>query len=164
MVTRFQRLCVAVTLCVSLVVLDQFSKYWVQGWLASSNGHPISLTMFLDIVLVRNQGIAYGLFQQEHYLGVLLLVALSLVIVVGLSVWIYRGTTLFRSVALAMICGGALGNLIDRAYHGYVIDFILFHVGRFSWYVFNVADVAVVVGVILLLVEDHLFHRNEQND
>jgi len=117
----------------------------------------VTLTPFLDLVLTWNPGISYGLFRQEGPLGQWLLLGLKAIAVILLWIWLARAGTRLTALSLGLIIGGAVGNAIDRFAYGAVADFVLFHITtasfRFDWYVFNVADVAIVAGVIGLLYE-----------
>lgn len=135
------------------LVLDQGSKLWLLYSVDLGTTGPYRLLPVLDIVLVWNRGISYGLFQQYNDLGRWLLAGLTIVASIALWVWSVRIHDRFVGLALALIIGGALGNGIDRVYHGAVVDFVYFHVGDFSWYVFNLADVWIVAGVIGLLID-----------
>jgi len=109
--------------------------------------------------VVWNRGISYGLFQQDSEFGRWALVALSVVAGIGLSLWIRRAPNPLVAAALGLIVGGALGNAVDRVAYGAVFDFIHFHVGSFSWYVFNIADAAIVAGVVGLLYDALVLER-----
>jgi len=130
--------------------LDQTHKWWMLGVYDISANQPIALTPFFEMVLVWNKGVSYGLFR-SHEQGVL--IGLSLAITALLWVWACRAQQALTAWALALIIGGALSNALDRLLRGAVADFFHFHVGGFSWYVFNIADVAIVAGVALLLYE-----------
>ena len=138
------------------LVLDQASKLYLLFGYDLPVREPLVLAPFLDLMVVWNRGISYGLFQQETELGRWALLAVSVAAVVGLSVWMARATSGLLAAALGLIVGGAVGNAIDRIAYGAVFDFVHFHVGSFSWYVFNIADAAIVAGVIGL-VYDSLF-------
>src|SRR6202007_155086 len=101
----------------------------------------------------RNPGISYSLLSAHSAAGRWGLVALALIATACLVVWLWRARMRSTALALGLIIGGGLGNAYDRFMYGFVADFYHFHVGNFSWYVFNLADVAVVAGVGLLLVE-----------
>jgi signal peptidase II len=111
------------------------------------------LTSFFELILVWNRGISYGLLQQQSELGRWGLIVFSLGAAVGLSIWAWRAGEPLLSGGLALIVGGALGNAVDRVLYGAVLDFAHFHWGSFSWYVFNIADAAIVVGVAVLLYD-----------
>lgn len=136
---------------VATFVLDQATKLWVLSLAIPERG-PLRIAPFLDITLVWNRGISYGLLQQDG-LGRWLLVAATVAASVGLTVWLMRARHAVVRLALGLIVGGALGNLVDRVAYGAVVDFVHLHAGSFSWYVFNVADAAIVVGVGLLLLD-----------
>ncbi|MBB2963592.1 signal peptidase II [Methylobacterium sp. R2-1] len=135
------------------LVLDQASKLWLYFGTDLVMTQPWRLAPFADFVVVWNRGVSYGLFQQEGGFGRWLLVGVSLAAAIGLSVWMYRSGSRLLAVALGLIVGGALGNAIDRAAYGAVFDFVHLHAGTWSWYVFNVADAAIVAGVIGLIID-----------
>lgn len=135
------------------LVLDQASKLWLYFGTDLVMTQPWRLAPFADFVVVWNRGVSYGLFQQEGGLGRWLLVGVSLAAAIGLSVWMARAGSRLLAVALGLIVGGALGNAIDRAAYGAVFDFVHLHAGTWSWYVFNVADAAIVAGVIGLILD-----------
>ncbi|MGL4240921.1 MAG: signal peptidase II [Beijerinckiaceae bacterium] len=134
-------------------VLDQASKLYLYFVVDIAAAQPIRLAPFLEFILVWNRGISYGLFQQESDVGRWLLVAFSLAAAVGLGIWAWRSGEKLLSAALALIVGGALGNAVDRVLYGAVLDFVHVFAGTFSWYVFNIADAAIVVGVGILLYD-----------
>jgi signal peptidase II len=118
---------------------------------------PVRLGPFFDLVLTRNTGISYGLFQTQGALGQGVLLAVKALAVVLLWIWLSHARGRLAALSLGLIIGGAVGNAIDRLAYGWVADFVFFHVStatwRFEWYVFNLADVAIVAGVIGLLYE-----------
>ena len=141
------------SIALATAVIDQAQKLWTLFVFDIANRPPVELTSFFEVILVWNYGVSYGLFQQESAAGRWALVAFTAVAVVLLSIWLARTETRIGAAALGLIIGGAIGNAIDRAAYGAVADFFHFHVGAFSWYVFNLADVAIVAGVALLLYE-----------
>ncbi|MBV9346659.1 MAG: signal peptidase II [Pseudolabrys sp.] len=149
---RFGLLVAAVT-----CAIDQASKVYLLFVFDLADRGRVAVTPFLDFVLTRNKGISYGLFQQEGLLGQWVLLALKAVAVALLLVWLRRAGTRLTALSLGLIIGGAVGNGIDRLVYGWVADFALFHIStanwRFNWYVFNLADVAIVAGVLGLLYE-----------
>jgi signal peptidase II len=138
---------------VIVFALDQASKLWLLFAVGLAENGPFAVLPFMDIVLAWNRGISYGLFQQYSDLGRWGLVAISFIAAIWLGRWMWREPRRLTVVALALIIGGALGNGVDRAVYGAVVDFVHLHWGRFSWYIFNVADAAIVVGVTALLYE-----------
>jgi signal peptidase II len=137
-------------------VLDQASKLYLLFVLDLAN-HPLRLGPFFDFVLTRNTGISYGLFQTQGPVGQWVLLVFKALAVLLLWLWLARSKDRLTALSLGLIIGGAVGNAIDRLAYGWVADFVFFHVStpnwRFNWYVFNLADVAIVAGVVGLLYE-----------
>ncbi|HEY6254557.1 MAG TPA: signal peptidase II [Xanthobacteraceae bacterium] len=137
--------------------IDQASKLWLLYVFDIAARVPVRLTPFLDLVLVWNKGISYGLFPQEGALGQWALIAVKAAAIVLLWAWLARTPSRLTAVALGLITGGAIGNGIDAFLHEGVADFVLFHITtqtiHFNWYVFNFADTAIVAGVAGLLYE-----------
>ncbi|MCA3555420.1 signal peptidase II [Aestuariivirga sp.] len=152
MKARFWGPLAPLTLGLAVVVfgVDQLHKYWMLDVYGIIEKAPVRITSFFDLVMVWNTGVSYGLFSthlQEW------LVALTLAIVILLWIWACGASRAIAAAALGMVIGGALGNASDRLTRGAVADFFHFHYQSFSWYVFNVADIAIVVGVALLMYE-----------
>lgn len=135
------------------VAIDQGQKYWALYIHDIANSGPVDWTPNLQFVLVWNRGVSYGMFQQETEFGRWALISFRIAAVVLLLAWLARISTKIGAVAIGLIIGGALGNAIDGVLYGAVADFFLLHAGDFSWYVFNLADVAIVAGVALLLYD-----------
>jgi signal peptidase II len=150
-VTSARRLGLSVVLVVFLA--DQALKLWLLFGLRLAETGPFAVTPFMNIVLAWNRGISYGLFQQHTDIGRWGLVVISIVAAVWLGRWMWREQRPVTVVSLALVVGGALGNGLDRAVFGAVVDFVHLHWGNFSWYIFNIADAAIVVGVVGLLYE-----------
>ena len=142
---------------IGVLVLDQASKFWLVRVFDIAHRGTVKLTPFFDLVLAWNQGISFGWFQNDGAGAQIVLMAIKAVAVVVLAVWMARSRTLLATLALGLIIGGAVGNGIDRFAYGAVVDFALFHVqiggNTFNWYVFNLADVAIVAGVAALLYD-----------
>ena len=138
-------------------VLDQASKLWLLNMFGLADRGVVEVMPFVELVLTWNTGISYGWFQQEGPFGQGALLALKVVAVALLWIWLAKASSRLSAVALGLIIGGAIGNGIDRLAYGAVADFMLLHMEtptwRFNWYVFNLADVAIVAGVIGLLYE-----------
>lgn len=133
-----------------LVVVDQLTKYAITGWLAF--GEKYTVTSFFDIVLVYNPGAAFSFLSDAGGWQRWFFIVLALAVSAWLVVLIRRHATEFwLPLAASLILGGAIGNVIDRMLFGAVIDFLYFHVGRYGWPAFNVADSAITIGVALLL-------------
>jgi signal peptidase II len=138
-------------------LIDQASKLWLLFVFDLPARGRVEIAPFLDFVFTKNTGISYGLFQSQGALGQWILLGVKAAAVVLLLVWLARSTTRLTALSLGLIIGGAAGNAIDRLAYGWVADFVLFHINtatwRFYWYVFNLADVAIVAGVVGLLYE-----------
>ncbi|NBJ13733.1 signal peptidase II [Microvirga sp. SYSU G3D207] len=135
------------------LVLDQATKLYTLFVFDLPVKEPVEFAPFINLIVVWNRGISYGLFQQSSDLGRWALIVISILAAIGLSVWIRRTSAKLLAASLGLIVGGALGNVIDRLAYGAVFDFIQFHIGSWSWYVFNVADAAIVAGVVGLLYD-----------
>ncbi len=139
------------------LVLDQATKLWLLFVFELGRKGAVAVTPFFDLVLAWNTGISYGWFQQDGPVGAAVLLGFKVVAVIALAIWMARAKTRLATIGLGLIIGGAIGNAIDRAAYGAVVDFALFHVqwgGKtLNWYVFNIADAAIVVGVAALLYD-----------
>ena len=136
-----------------LLILDQASKYAILYGLGLQEGQKIFLTQNIDLLMVWNRGISYGLFQQNSDLGRWLLVIVGLAACIFIWIWSNRAQTKCFCIGAALVIGGGLGNTIDRVIYGAVADFVSLHAFNFYWYVFNIADVAIVAGFALLLYD-----------
>ena len=145
---------------VAVLALDQASKFWLVRVFDIGHRGAVRLTPFFDLVLAFNPGISFGWFQNDSPSAQIILMVVKALAVVILGVWMARSRTLIATLALGLIIGGAIGNAIDRFAYGAVVDFALFHVqiggNTFNWYVFNLADVAIVAGVAALLYDSLL--------
>ena len=142
---------------VAALVLDQASKLWLLNVFELGRRGAVAVTPFFDLVLAWNTGISYGWFQDTGPAGQAVLLAVKAIAVIVLGVWMAKSGTRLAVIGLGLIIGGAIGNAIDRLAYGAVVDFALFHlqIGRktYNWYVFNLADVAIVAGVAALLYD-----------
>ena len=135
------------------LVADQASKWWMLDVLHLPERGTVPLLPVLSLTMVWNQGVTFGLFHQEGAAGPWILAAVALAVVVALGFWLRRAETRLVACALGAIAGGAIGNVLDRVRFGAVVDFIHAHAGGWSWYVFNVADAAIVCGVAALVLD-----------
>ena len=138
---------------VLVLAADQASKWWVLHVLRLPEIGTVPVLPVLNLTMVWNQGVTFGLFHQEGAAGPWVLAGIALAVVVALAVWLRRAETRLVAVALGAIAGGAVGNVIDRLRFGAVVDFIHAHAWGWSWYVFNVADAAIVCGVAALMLD-----------
>ena len=145
---------------IAALVADQASKLWLLNVLDIAHRGAVKITPFFDLELAWNVGISFGWLQSDSPIAQVGLMAVKVVAVIVLAVWMARSRTYLATVALGLIIGGAVGNGIDRFLHGAVVDFAHFHLEiagiRYSWYVFNLADVAIVAGVTALLYDSFL--------
>jgi signal peptidase II len=138
-------------------VADQAAKCWLLNVFDLGGRPPVAIGPFVKLVLTWNTGISYGLFPQQGPVGQWALLAFKVAAVAFLWVWLSRAPSRLTAAALGLIIGGAVGNAIDRLHWPGVLDFLLLHLETaafsFQWYVFTLADVAIVAGVIGLLYE-----------
>ena len=146
----------------ALVVLaaDQASKYWILHVLDLPELRQVVLLPVLNLTMVWNQGVTFGLLNGLGSWSHFVLAAIALLVVAALAVWLRRAENPVAAVSIGAIAGGAVGNVIDRLRYGAVVDFIHAHIGEWSWYVFNVADAAIVCGVAALILEGQLLRRS----
>ena len=162
-------LILGLSLMIDVIILDQLSKWAITELIlrANSGGESIGLVEWImnaperlgfvsvpvlpsfNLTMVWNEGISFGLFQN---MGIWPLVAMAFVISVVLMKWLLQSTSKFEAISLGMIIGGAIGNVIDRFRFGAVADFFDVYVGTYHWPAFNIADSAISIGVILLLI------------
>lgn len=141
----------------AVLLADQATKLLVLTKVDFGESGLVRVTPFMDLVQTWNTGVSYGLFPQGAD-GWWILGGLKLVAAIAFFIWLARVWRPLEAVALGLLIGGALGNAIDRAAYGAVFDFVSLHAFGYRWYIFNVADIAIVVGVMLLLY-DSVFSR-----
>ena len=149
---------------IALVVfaLDQLTKWFVAGPLELQNVGQIVLLPIFNLSWTENYGISLGLLNAKTEVGRWMLVAVTGAIAIGVAIWIGREKQRGDQLALGMVLGGALGNILDRVRFGYVVDFADLHFGGFRpFLVFNVADAAISIGVVILLLRAFLI-RDER--
>jgi signal peptidase II len=138
-------------------IIDQASKFWLLDVFDLTDRVRVAVTLMIDLVVTWNTGISYGLLQQNGLFGLWALLAFKSAAVVFLWIWLARASSRLTAAALGLIIGGAFGNTVDRLHWPGVMDFVLFHIETagwsFRWYVFNLADVAIVAGVAGLLYD-----------
>jgi signal peptidase II len=144
----------------AVLALDQASKLWLLRVFDIGHRGAVRVTPFFDLVLAWNPGISFGWFQNDSAVAQTSLMIIKAIAVIVLAIWMARSRTLLATIALGLIIGGAIGNAVDRFAYGAVVDFALFHLqiggNTFNWYVFNLADVAIVAGVAALLYDSFL--------
>jgi signal peptidase II len=140
-----------------VLALDQASKLWLLFVFDIAHRGVVKVTPFFDLWLAWNVGISFGWFQNDSQIAQTALIVIKAVAVIVLAIWMARSRTPIAALGLGLIIGGAVGNGIDRFAYGAVVDFVLFHLqiggNTYNWYVFNLADVAIVAGVAALLYD-----------
>jgi signal peptidase II len=143
-----------------VLLLDQLTKWWIRV-VVLDPPREIPLTPFFSLVYARNTGVSFSLFRADSPAGQWVLSGVALLIAAGLVVWMSRLTRAWPIVALALVVGGAVGNVVDRLRLGFVFDFLDFHWAGYHVPAFNLADSAITVGVVMLLL-DSLFGRADE--
>lgn len=136
----------------AVIVLDQWTKWMVEVHLPHHAAHPL-IPGFLNLTHVRNTGVAFGLFASDGMAGILTLLGLGALTAVSVYFWFAPVRDRLLLVALALVVGGAIGNLIDRVSSGAVTDFVDVYVGLHHWPSFNVADSAISIGIVLMALD-----------
>ena len=140
-------------LALAALALDQGSKRWALGALGAEIREPVALTPFVDLRLSWNQGVSFSLFQAHGGGSRALLLSVTLAATLALALWLWRSTRLASALGLGAIVGGALGNGYDRFAYGAVADFLDLHWGVRHFFIFNLADAAINLGVALLFAD-----------
>lgn len=136
---------------VMVVAADQLIKAWVVGFFAIRSSSVLVVSPVFNLVMAWNKGISFGLFNSGG--GTLVFVALAVAIVAALLWWLSRTRERGLQIAIGLVIGGAVGNIIDRLVRGAVIDFLDFHLGRLHWFAFNLADTAICLGVFFIAID-----------
>ena len=141
--------------------LDRISKFYVILQSEKNISYDLFQSKYLNINLVWNDGIAFGLlsFDKDHLYNLLTILSIVLIIIIFFMILKSKG---FKKYSLLMILGGALGNLYDRIYFKAVPDFIDFHIGNFHWFIFNVSDIFISLGVLLLISLELINNKKEK--
>ena len=152
---------VNLTIILSIFILDRLTKLYVVYLDKINSGSEIYLSKYLNIYLIWNEGIAFGLFSFDEKNLYNYLTILILIIVVFLLFWIIKSNGI-QKYALSMIFGGALGNLFDRILYRAVPDFIDLHINNFHWFIFNIADIFITIGVFLMILSEFIVKDNHE--
>jgi signal peptidase II len=153
------------SIALAVFALDQLTKWVVAGPLRLREVMQITILPIFNLTWTENNGISLGLFNATTEVGRWMLVGVTSAIAVAVAVWIGRERHRWDQAALGMILGGALGNILDRVRHGYVIDFADLHFGAFRpFLVFNVGDAAISIGVVILLLRAFLMRGEEPKE
>src|SRR3954453_13913586 len=148
----------------AVFALDQLAKWWVTGPLAVDHeGAILYILSFFQFTYTENNGISLGLLNATTPVGRWMLVGLTSAIAVGVAWWLGREKYRLDQVALGMVLGGALGNILDRTRHGYVVDFADLHFGEWRpFLIFNVGDAAISIAVVILLLRAFLSRKDQE--
>ncbi len=146
-------------LILSIFVLDRFTKEYVIFENEKNLSSELFVSKYLNINLIWNEGIAFGLlsFNQSYFYNILTILIAIIIIIIFFMLLKSKG---FKKYSFLMIFGGALGNLYDRIFFRAVPDFIDFHIGNFHWFIFNVADIFISIGIICLIFDELFFNKN----
>ena len=147
----------------SIFGLDRFSKVYVISKNEKNLSSELFVSKYLNIELVWNEGIAFGLlsFNQSYFYNILTILIVVIIIIIFFMLLKSDG---FRKYSFLMIFGGALGNLYDRIFFKAVPDFVDFHIGNFHWFIFNVADIFISLGIICLIFDEMFFNKNNNEE
>ncbi|MEE8334435.1 MAG: signal peptidase II, partial [Alphaproteobacteria bacterium] len=143
-----------------VIAADQLSKWWILA-VVMNPPELYSLTSFFNIVLVWNRGASFGMFGSAPGWVSWALAAFAVMIAIALLIWMRLAKSRLLTAALGLVAGGALGNVVDRVRFGAVVDFLDFHVGAWHWPAFNVADAAITIGVMLLILDSFKSDREK---
>jgi len=145
---------------ISIFILDRVTKIYVINFYDNNFGTDLLNSKFLNIRLIWNEGIAFGLFSfnEEFFYNILTFLIGSVIIIIFIMIKKSEG---FKKYSLSMVLGGALGNFYDRIFFKAVPDFIDFHIGNFHWFIFNVSDIFITIGVILMIVLELISNKKE---
>ena len=146
---------------ISIFILDRVTKIYVINFYDNNSGTDLLNSKFLNIRLIWNEGIAFGLFSfnEEFFYNILTFLIGSVIIIIFIMIKKSEG---FKKYSLSMVLGGALGNFYDRIFFKAVPDFIDFHIGNFHWFIFNVSDIFITIGVILMIVLELISNKKEK--
>jgi signal peptidase II len=150
-----------ISIAVFVIAADQLSKWYILNEVMAPP-RVIEVTSFFNFVLVGNRGVSFGLFSSDSAWVQPAFAAFATAVAGFLMVWLRKAENRLLAISLGMVIGGALGNAVDRLWHSAVIDFLDFHAAGYHWPAFNVADAAITVGVVLILLEG-LFADQKQN-
>jgi signal peptidase II len=153
------------TVAALVAIADQLVKAWILGLFAAqpAGGGVVQVASFFNLVLAWNHGMSFGLFNSNAALNAAIFTVLAAIIVGGLVMWLWRVQEPLLAVAIGLVIGGAVGNVVDRLWRGAVVDFLDFHLGEWHWFAFNLADAAICIGVGLMLIDSLLGRREAPN-
>ena len=160
---RLNKLIIGFVLLVICFAIDRFSKIYILNILNNEGQVDFYINQYLNIYLVWNTGIGFGLFSSEDNLFYNLFTTIIIIINILIFYFAFIETKI-KSFFLMIILGGSLGNLFDRVYYRAVPDFIDFNYAGYHWFIFNVADIFITVGIICLIFSEILFYKQKNNE
>ena len=160
--TKLKTFFLNLIILITIFLIDRISKFYIRKLAELENAVDIYVTPYLNLFLIWNKGIAFGLFSFNHSIAYNFISTVIVIISSGILVLITKNNGI-KKYALIFVLGGALGNLFDRIYYSAVPDFFDLHIGEFHWFVFNVADIFITIGVICLIFVE-LFYNKKAND
>ena len=160
--TKLKTFFLNLIILITIFLIDRISKFYILKLAELENAVDIYVTPYLNLFLIWNKGIAFGLFSFNHSIAYNFISTVIVIISSGILVLITKNNGI-KKYALIFVLGGALGNLFDRIYYSAVPDFFDLHIGEFHWFVFNVADIFITIGVICLIFVE-LFYNKKAND
>ena len=143
----------------SVLLIDFLSKNKIISIFKEGIVEKIYINEYLDFILVFNTGISYGLFSGGGDFQKWILISLSILIIIFLLSFVRNESSILSKLGISFIIGGALGNVLDRFIYGAVVDFISLHAKGFSWYIFNIADMFIVLGVIFFILSQFILSK-----
>ena len=146
---------------ITIFILDRVTKIYVINFYDNNTGNDLLNSEYLNIRLIWNEGIAFGLFSfnQEFFYNSLTFLIGAVITIIFFMI---RKNTGMKKYSLLMILGGAIGNFYDRVFFKAVPDFLDFHIGNFHWFIFNVSDIFITIGVILMIVLEFISNKKEK--
>ncbi len=159
----FKKYLVDFSIIIFIFLIDRVSKLLIIRSPETYDQYGISVTSFLNFNLIWNEGIAFGLFSFDEKLYYNLL-TIFIILVTILIIWLMLKSKGFERFSFIMIIGGSLGNIFDRAFYSAVPDFIDFHVNNFHWFIFNVADIFITLGILFLISIEIFNNKKVKNE
>ena len=161
--TNYKKILLNLVLIIVLFLIDRISKIYILKLAELNNAVDIYITPYLNLYLIWNKGVAFGLISfDDQFIYNLITFVISLIIITLIVVTAKSKD--IKKYFYMMIIGGALGNFFDRVYYSAVPDFIDLHVGNFHWFVFNIADIFITIGVICLITAEMIIDKNTNNE
>jgi len=141
------------SIALAAFLADRLSKWWLIDVFGITERGIVKVLPFFDLVMAWNRGISYGLFQADTGLGIAILAGFAILVTAALTLWLARIHHRLMALSIGLIIGGAVGNIYDRIAFGAVADFFRLHAYGYYWYIFNIADVWIAIGVVLMIYD-----------